>query len=84
MQPPAGFQVTPADYDADDPRLAIRRHTDRCFFRVEELVAGPGLTLAGFVVEGVMIDPDDVAEVRRTAEGGGMICDGGRVDGTGD
>ncbi len=39
------------------PRVAIRRYTDRCFFEVEEIVPG------GYIVEGFMIDQDDVAEV---------------------
>lgn len=65
--------ITPADFEADDPRLALRRHADRCFFRVEEVVPGPGGAVRGFVVEGVMIDPDDVAELRRTGADGGAL-----------
>ena len=62
------------DFDAEDPRLAIRRHTDRCFFAVEELVPGPGARLAGFVVEGHLISPDEVAEVRRLDAKGPPAC----------
>jgi hypothetical protein len=44
-----------------DPRLAIRRHTDRCFHRVEEIVPGK---MGGYIVQGVLILFEDVAEVR--------------------
>lgn len=57
--------------ESDGPRLAIRRHTDRCFHEVEEVVYrtthpdGPGTgEVLGYIIDGVMIDPDDVAEVR--------------------
>ena len=49
-------------------RLAIRRHTDRCFFEVEELAPH------GYIVEGIFIDEDDVAEVR-TLDDAGRICE---------
>jgi len=53
-----------ADSEDDDPRLAVRRATDRCFHRVEEVVAG------GYIVDGFMIDEDDVVEtVQLDAEG---------------
>jgi|GEM_PF-3848680 len=68
------FFPTPADFDADPPALAIRRHTDRCFFAVDELMPGPDGALIGFIVEGHRIDPDDVAEVRRCDEPGGGSC----------
>ena len=48
------------------PRLAIRRHTDRCFHRVEEVVTG------GYIVEGILIPEDEVAEVRETGDDGGL------------
>lgn len=82
--------------DDDTPRLAIRRHTDRCFHMVEEVVPeGPigdipagkarvrGGTISGdiprevrgYIVAGVMIDADDVAEVRELSdEGAGPDC----------
>jgi hypothetical protein len=41
--------------------LAIRRHTDRCFHRVEEFVPGPH---GGYIVQGVLFHLDDIAEVR--------------------
>ena len=95
--------------DEDAPRLAIRRHTDRCFHMVEEVVpegpigdrpAGtPGVTptkrggnnpgdipgagfrgVRGYIVDGVMIDADDVAEVREVPDsdsGGGCNSGGG-------
>ncbi|QQE10607.1 hypothetical protein JD969_14000 [Planctomycetota bacterium] len=50
----------------EKPRLAIRRHTDRCFHEVEEVVEG------GYIVEGFMIREDEVAEVRQTGEDGGL------------
>lgn len=57
-----------ADDAAADPNLAIRRHTDRCFHRVEEVVAGsPTSGGGGFIVDGVLIPHDEVAEVRSTA-----------------
>jgi hypothetical protein len=40
--------------------LAIRRHTDRCFHRVEEVVEGKH---GGYIVDGILIPRDDVAEV---------------------
>ena len=45
--------------DEDDPKLAIRRHTDRCFFKVEDVVEGEG-----YIVEGILIPLEDIAEVR--------------------
>ncbi|MBL4700419.1 hypothetical protein JYU15_00505 [bacterium AH-315-I18] len=51
-----GYQNSDED---DDPKLAIRRHTDRCFFKVEEVVEGQG-----YIVEGILIPLDDIAEVR--------------------
>ncbi|MEZ6191908.1 MAG: hypothetical protein R3C45_11570 [Phycisphaerales bacterium] len=85
---------TKRQHEADDdtPRLAIRRHTDRCFHMVEEVVPeGPigdrpagtppvrgGIIpggVRGYIVDGVMIDADDVAEVREVpGEGGGPDC----------
>lgn len=54
--------MTLADHDAETndhaPRLAIRRHTDRCFFEVEERAPG------GYIVDGYFIRDDEVAEVR--------------------
>ena len=60
---------TPAPGDAGarpgpEP-LAIRRHTDRCFFAVEEVVEEADGSLRGYIVEGMLIDKDDVAQVRR-------------------
>lgn len=46
-------------HDDEDPNLAIRRHTDRCFFKVEEVVEGEG-----YIVEGILIPLDDIAETR--------------------
>lgn len=48
------------DDDADvSPGLAIRRHHDRCFHSVEEVVPG------GYIVQGIFIDKDDVAQIRK-------------------
>ncbi|MEM8738998.1 MAG: hypothetical protein AAGG38_11060 [Planctomycetota bacterium] len=73
----APVEITPADFEAEDPGLALRRHTDRCFFTVEEVVPGPERTgrpsVRGYVVDGHLIDPDDVAELRRTGAGGGAL-----------
>lgn len=44
--------------DDDFPPLAVRRHTDRCFFRVEEI------TPDGCVVEGHLFTIDEIAELR--------------------
>lgn len=74
--------LTEADFEADDPCLALRRHTDRCFFRVEEVVPLPATRgqspgevpgVRGFLVDGVMIAADEVAELRRTGAGGGAL-----------
>jgi hypothetical protein len=46
--------------DHGDLRLAIRRHTDRCFHRVEEVIEGK---LGGYIVDGILIPREDVAEV---------------------
>jgi len=97
---PTVVNITPADFDADDPQLALRRHTDRCFFSVEEVVPwsgraaersgesglpgvsaainSPGLSselsgVRGFVVDGVMIGVEEVAELRRTDADGGPL-----------
>ena len=51
-----GYQISD---EGDDPKLAIRRHTDRCFFKVEEVVEGQG-----YIVEGILIPLEDIAEVR--------------------
>ena len=78
--------------DDDAPRMAIRRHTDRCFHMVEEVVpegpigdipADQALVrggkipggVRGYIVDGVMIDADDVAEVRTIPDdGAGPDC----------
>ncbi|MEO0514934.1 MAG: hypothetical protein AAF086_06520 [Planctomycetota bacterium] len=65
--------LTPDDFEADDPCLALRRHTDRCFFRVEEVVPHADGSARGFLVDGVMIAADEVAELRRTGPGGGAL-----------
>lgn len=70
---PTLLHLTPDDFEADDPRLALRRHTDRCFFRVEEVVPYADGAVRGFLVDGVMIAADDVAELRRTGPGGGAL-----------
>jgi hypothetical protein len=54
---------TPQDAE-DDPRLAVRRDTDRCFHRVEEQ------TPDGYIVEGVLFTRDEVAEVVELDEHG--------------
>ena len=56
-----GYNSIMPDPDHDDPRLAIRRHTDRCFHRVEEIVPGK---MGGYIVEGILILREDVAEIR--------------------
>lgn len=66
-------ELTEQDFEADDPRLALRRHSDRCFFRVEEVLPHADGSVRGFLVDGVMIDIDDVAELRRTAADGGQL-----------
>lgn len=70
MPPAYHAEHTGSDADAD-PRLAIRRHTDRCFHRVEEVVP------RGYIVEGIFIDEDEVAEVRRLDADGAPLppCD---------
>lgn len=65
--------LTDDDFDADDPCLALRRHTDRCFFRVEEVVPHADGSARGFLVDGVMIAADEVAELRRTDADGGAL-----------
>jgi hypothetical protein len=58
-----------------EPKVAIRRHTDRCFHRVEEVVKGKH---GGYIVQGVLICEDDVAEVVEL-DGGGKPLPGCRV-----
>ena len=48
----------------DQPKLAIRRHHDRCFHPVEEVVP------EGYIVQGVLIDRDEVAQVVELAGDG--------------
>lgn len=57
------------------PCLAVRRHTDRCFFAAEEAVPGPDGALVGYVVEGVLIPLDEIAETRPIVEGA-EACNG--------
>ena len=65
-----GFSaLRPEDLEADPPPLAVRRHTDRCFFAVEEVLTDPTGAVDGFVVEGFRVPVEEVAELRR--EGGG-------------
>jgi hypothetical protein len=66
--------ITEQDWEADGPALALRRHTDRCFFRVQELVPEAGGGVRGFVVDGVLVPADEVAELRRTGADGGAVC----------
>ena len=49
-----------------DLPLAIRRHTDRCFFAVEEIVHHADGSLHGYIVDGILIDADDIAELRNS------------------
>jgi len=56
------------DEQLDNPNLAIRRHHDRCFHVVEEVVPG------GYIVEGIFIDEDEVAQVR-SADGLSGSCE---------
>ncbi len=56
-------------------RLALRRHTDRCYFAVDEVVHHGDGTLAGFVVEGNLIAPEDVADLKETGPDGGELCE---------
>lgn len=51
-----------AGVDPDRPGIAIRRHQDRCFHAVEEIVPG------GYIVQGIFIDQDDVAAVRKDGD----------------
>jgi hypothetical protein len=48
----------------DPPPRALRRHTDRCFFPIDEVVEEPDGSVRGYIVEGHLIDKDDVAELR--------------------
>lgn len=45
------------------PGVAIRRHHDRCFHVVEEVVP------EGYIVQGVLIAHDEVAQVHTLADG---------------
>jgi hypothetical protein len=62
-----------AGHDEGDlePRLAIRRHTDRCFHRVEEVVKGKH---GGYIVQGVLIPEEDVAETVELDGEGNPAC----------
>lgn len=48
--------------DQPDRTVAIRRHTDRCFHAADEEWDD------GFVVEGIFIPREEVAEIRRDAD----------------
>ena len=50
--------------DPEQGRYAVRRVTDRCFFEAEEVVHGPDGSLEGYIVEGVLVSADEIAEVR--------------------
>ena len=78
MKRPVGPRFPGVRYvdDADAaPRLAVRRHTDRCYFEVEEVVHHGDGVLAGFVVDGNLIDTDNVADVKETGPDGGELCE---------
>jgi len=60
------------DHDQPEGPLAVRRHTDRCFFEAEEVVHDPSGEVAGYIVEGILWDVDDVAEVRPIDDSG--VC----------
>ena len=78
MKRPVGPRFPGVRYldDADGPaRLALRRHTDRCYFEVEEVVHHGDGVLAGFIVDGNLIDPDDVADLKETGPDGGELCE---------
>lgn len=50
--------------DADDePHVAVRRHHDRCFHVAQEVVP------EGYIVQGVLIPLEEVAQVVRLDEG---------------
>lgn len=49
--------------DHPDTHVAIRRHTDRCFHAAEEEYPD------GFIVQGILIPRDEVAEIRRLDNG---------------
>ncbi|MEQ9455456.1 MAG: hypothetical protein RLN76_12795 [Phycisphaeraceae bacterium] len=66
---PVDDGVGGAAFEGDDPPLAVRRATDRCFFAVEEITA------EGVIVEGFLIRFDEIEEFRMT-EGGGEACGG--------
>lgn len=56
------MMTTPEFWSQEDhpgETLGIRRHTDRCFHAVEEEVE------EGYIIDGILIHRDDVAEVRR-------------------
>jgi hypothetical protein len=54
----------PTDGEADhDHRWSIRRHRDRCFHAAEEFVPG-----RGYVVQGVLIPLEEIAQVREQAK----------------
>gem|GEM_PF-5098459 len=58
--------------EADEPHLAIRRHTDRCFHRVEEVVPDEG-----YIVDGILIPLDEVAQLVELDDEGAPLppCD---------
>jgi len=57
----------PTGDDGDPPAgMAVRRHTDRCFHAVEEVVK------EGFIVQGILFAKEDIAEVRM----GIAVCEG--------
>lgn len=69
IKPHPGSNDEPDGESELAPGVALRRHTDRCFFAAEEIVTGPTGDVEGYVVEGVLIPTDEVAEVRPVLEG---------------
>ena len=65
------YWLSRAGEDGQQVRLALRRHTDRCFFEVEEVAAH------GYIIEGFLVDPDDVAELIELPGNGAALpkCD---------
>ncbi len=72
------------EHDESEPEnagIAIRRHGDRCFHAVEEMVFSAGCGGGcGYIVDGIMVMPEDVAEmVSLDAQGKPILaCKGSR------
>ena len=73
--PKTNEQEMKCEEERESAGIAIRRHGDRCFHEVEEMVFSAGCGGGcGYIVDGIMVMPEDVAEmVSLDAQGAAVL-----------